>query len=260
MEASVLGLAKMGTGINTILGIALTVLAIIIVSALLYGKDQGLLSKIADRAISFGDMFLPDTASKQQKQQEKLPSKVVAAQNSFVESIKRASQRNSEGYCLLGSDLSGLDKYEMQIKGPGVISRIVDPRYSGTLISTKEGEVLLNPVIFENAEVLLFDVKKYSLCFGKEGMREDTSMELFKDCRPENLCYKPASLLLSKKGIKLKDRGYGALQQILALPDKKSFCLIPMHTTLLGSGCDIKEETINENCIGKIKGMIKSSC
>src|SRR3989338_8775847 len=209
----------MGSGINTILGIMLVILAIIIISALFYGKDQGLLAKLADRALSLGDWFLPDTAPKELKQQEKLPSNVIQAQNTFVENIKKVTQRTSTGYCTLNFDLSGLEKYEMRINGPGLVTRIVNPKYSGTIISSKAGDVYLNPVLFENAEIYLFDVKKYSLCFGKDGIIEDTKLELFKDCRPENLCYKTTSLILSKN--KLNEK-YGSARFMISLPDKKT--------------------------------------
>lgn len=246
----------MGTGINTILGIALVILAIIIISALLYGKDQGLLTKLADQALSLGDWFLPDSAPNQLKQQEKLPSNVIQAQNTFVENIKRATQRTTTGYCTLNFDLSGLEKYEMNIGGPGLVTRIVNPKYSGAVFSSKAGDVFFNPVLFENAEIYLFDVKKYSLCFGKEGIIEDTKFELFKDCRPENLCYKTTSLILSKGKL---NKNYNSAQFMISLPDKKTFCLIPTHSSW-GGACNTKESTINENCLGKIKGMIKNTC
>ena len=234
----------MGTGINTILGIALTILVIIIVSALLYGKDKGLLSKVADQAMSLGDRFLPNSAPTQLKQSGKLPGSVTSAQNNFVENIKRASQSESIGYCLFNFDLSGLENYQMQIKEPGVSTRIINPRYAG-LLQRKEGEVYINPVIYENAELLLFDAVKYEECI------RQSSLE---GCKPENMCRKTGIITLSKDKINDKD---GLANFMLRLPDKKSFCLIPTHSSRNPfAECDFTSTTISEKCLSEFKTSV----
>lgn len=244
----------MGSGFNTLLAIALTILAIVIISALLYGKDQGLLSRLADKALSVGDWFLPNTAPREMKQDEKLPSKVTQAQNNFIDSIKRAVGKQSTEYCLLNFDLSGLGKYEMLIQGPGITTRIINPKYSYTfgVIPKKEGEVLLNPVGFDNAEIYVFNSKNYKFCFERIGRLNE-----LEECKPENICY-PSELLISQGNIKYKNNIDKLADFMMKLPNTNRFCFIPTQTSF-GNVCDATDNTINVNCLEDIKKKF-SSC
>lgn len=241
----------MGSGINIILGIALTILAVIIISALLYGKDQGLLSKLAGQAMSLGDQFLPDTAPSELKQEEKLPSNLLQSQSTFVENIRRATQRSS-GYCTLNFDLSGLGNYEMQINGPGIVTRIVNPKYSYTfgIFPKKEGDVLLNPVTLDNAEIYLLKPQKYDDCFRKAAIDS---------CKPEDICSPANLVVVSKDKVYFNNEAKGLAGFMLALPDKKRYCLVATHSSINPlAECDFTETTMRTKCLPEFKALLPS--
>lgn len=224
------------------------IIFILVVSYALY-SPQGLISEIANLALG-AERFLPFEPAKEVRQDDSLPEPAVKAQESFMGSISKNSEKEE---CLqVLSDLSGLGSLSMEVSNyeDKVISAIEKP-------IGKEGGIKLNARQSEN---------KLQICVIEPKAFYDCYINTKRECTNEP--FKPVnSVHLTKDSIAIEGATYKLENGFLFKPKKDKVCFMPVHGSTGDKwyklwkvftkwGCDAGKDTIDDDCIKEIRKRI----
>ena len=218
------------------------ILFVVLFIFILYNPAEGFMGKISKLALGV-QKYLPITPQKEIRQ-ESLPDAIVNAQKSFMGEISAFSDKEK---CLFTINrLASLGNYRLALSNyEGVVSRIEKP-------VSKEGSIKLNPLKTENEklEVCVIAPKAFHDCYlnpAKAYAKTGCTEQIYNDVK---------QVIITKNSIIInEDEVEYELSTIAFKPSKDKVCFIPLHK--LG-GCDAKEASIGDDCVGKMPFLITS--